>query len=364
MLNRRHLITATVGAMASGQVMAAQNKSLPLIIAHRGASGYVPEHTLEAYDMAIKMGADYIEPDLVSTKDGHLIIRHDPVLIDSTDIETHPEFADRKRTVKFQGFELTDYFTVDFTLDEIKTLKARQVFKDRKHDQDDRFEIATLAEMIELVQSRSKQTGRVIGIYPETKFPSLHQSLGLGMEDKLIDQLSRAGWNKATSPVFIQSFEQANLKYLRTKTKLRLVQLISGSGTDPVTGAVTLKAPDDRPYDWVLSGRTGTYADLLTPEGLDEVATYADVIAPWKRHLISFANGQPIFNRSLVDNAHARGLKVHTWTLRDDRLEAYYQGDPTLEFAQVFDLGIDGVFTDFADTGIKARQAWAAKTNR
>ncbi len=339
----------------------------PLIIGHRGAPGYMPEHTVGSYETAIRMGADFIEPDVVATKDGHLVVRHDPVLTDSTDILAHPEFASRKRTVKLAGYEITDFFVCDFTLAEIKTLRAKQVMPQRDHSHDGQYEILTLEEMIDVAQVGGKRAGRVVGIYPEIKLPTLHQQVGLPIEDKLLDVLKKAGYTSASSPVLIQSFETANLKYLKKKTDIRLMQLVSGD-TDPATGEMVFRVPNDKPYDWTVAGRAGTYADVLTPAGLDEVATYASVVAPTKRFLLSFktdANGArvPVAHRDIIDNAHARGLKVHIWTMRDDApfLDPYYKGDAVAEYLDFFRLGVDGVFTDFADTALKARQRFLAQ---
>jgi glycerophosphoryl diester phosphodiesterase len=354
-MNRRKLLITGAAALtfSAGHATAAKAET-PLVIAHRGASGYLPEHTLAAYEMAIRMGADYIEPDVVSTKDGVLVVRHDPVLTDSTDILKHPEFAGRKRTIKLKGFEITDFFVSDFTLAELKTLRATQVFADRSHADDGKYEIPTLQEVIDLAQARSRDTGRTIGIAPEIKFPTLHRDIGLAIEEKLVAMLDRAGLNTASSPVIIQSFEQANLKALRKLTPVRLMQLISGSDID-ASGNVVLKVPDDKPYDWVVSGRAGTYADLLTSEGLKEIATYADIISPWKRWLMAPVNGDMIRRPEIVAGAHAAGLKVVTWTLRDDRLDAYYNGDTAQEYLDLFGMGVDGVFSDFADTAVAAR---------
>ncbi len=165
--------------------------------------------------------------------------------------------------------------------------------------------------------------------------------------------------------MFIQSFEQANLKALKKKTDIRLMQLCDGSDTDPATGAMQFSPPGDRPYDWAVSGRAGTYADLLTPEGLTEVAAYASVVAPWKRHLLAFRTDAagthvPVRRQDIIDNAHARGLKVHTWTMRNDPqyLDSYYAGDPIAEYLDLFHMGVDGVFSDFADTAVAARKAF------
>lgn len=335
----------------------------PLIVGHRGAPGYLPEHTIPGYELAIKMGADFIEPDVVSTSDGYLIVRHEPLLSVTTDVMNRPEFASRKRTRKLDCIDTTDFFTCDFTLAEIKTLRARQAFKDRDHSHDGLYQVQTLQEVIDLVQAKSRETGRAIGLYPEIKHPSFHQALGLAIEDKLLDTLTRGGLDKASSPVIIQSFETANLKYLRRKTTIRLMQLIDGSGIDPDTGAIILQPPSNKPYDWVLAGRVGDNRDQLSPAGLSEIANYANIVAPWKRHLLSFAKGKPVRRRDIIDNARACGLQVHTWTMRDDQLDSYYKDDAQKEYFDLFDLGVDGVFTDFADTGVKARENWPGALN-
>ena len=357
-LNRRRLIGAGLATMAAATVAYAASPKRPLIVGHRGAPGYLPEHTIPGYELAIKMGADFIEPDVVSTLDGHLIVRHEPLLSVTTDVASRPEFAGRKRTRTLDGIETTDFFTCDFTLAEIKTLRARQAFAGRDHSHDGLYQVQTLQEVIDLAQTKSRETGRTIGLYPEIKHPTFHQQLGLAIEDKLLDTLNRAGLDKASSPVIIQSFETANLKYLRRKTTIRLMQLIDGSDTDPDTGAMILQPPSDKPYDWVVAGRAGDNRDHLSPDGLRDIATYADIVAPWKRHLLSFAKGQPVRCKDIIDNAHACGLQVHSWTMRNDQLDPYYNGDAEKEYFDLFDLGLDGLFTDFADTGVKARDAW------
>ncbi len=366
-LNRRRILgaglavtTATAFGSLAGASAAAKR---PLIVGHRGAPGYLPEHTLPGYKLAIKMGADFIEPDVVSTSDGQLIVRHEPLLSVTTDVADRSEFADRKRMRVLDGIETTDFFTCDFTLDEIKRLRARQAFPDRDHSHDGCYQVQTLQEVIDLAQAESKACGRPIGIYPETKHPTFHAGLGLALEDKLLDILTRAGLTRATSPVIIQSFETANLKALRKKTEVRLMQLIDGADTDPITGAMVLTPPSDKPYDWVAAGRQGNNFDQLTPAGLNDIATYANIVAPWKRYLISFAGTRPVLHQDLIDNAHARGLSVHTWTMRDDRLDPYYSGDASAEYQQLFKMGIDGLFTDFADTAVKARDRYIANNS-
>ncbi|MGN6208938.1 glycerophosphodiester phosphodiesterase [Asticcacaulis sp.] len=357
-LNRRRLIGAGLATMAAATVAYAATPKRPLIVGHRGAPGYLPEHTIPGYELAIKMGADFIEPDVVSTLDGQLIVRHEPLLSVTTDVADRPEFAGRKRTRTLDGIETTDFFTCDFNLAEIKTLRARQAFANRDHSHDGLYQVQTLQEVIDLAQAKSRETGRTIGLYPEIKHPTFHQQLGLAIEDKLLDMLKRAGLDKASSPVIIQSFETANLKYLRRKTTIRLMQLIDGSDTDPDTGAMILQPPSDKPYDWVVAGRAGDNLDQFSAAGLKDIATYADIVAPWKRHLLSFAKGQPVRRKEIVDNAHACGLQVHSWTMRNDQLDPYYNGDAQKEYFDLFDLGVDGLFTDFADTGVKARDAW------
>ena len=360
-LSRRTVLAAMSAAAAVTVTSARAAVEAPLVVGHRGAPGYLPEHTIPGYEMAIRMGADFIEPDVVSTSDGHLIVRHEPLLSVTTDVASRPEFAGKKRMRVLDGIETTDFFTCDFTLDEILSLRARQAFADRDHSHDGQFPIVRLQDVIDLAKAESKRTGRTIGIYPEVKHSTFHTALGLTIEDKLLDILARAGLKEKSSPVIIQSFEQANLKYLRGKTQVRLMQLLDGADTDPVTGAVTFAPPSDRPYDWTATGRAGTFGDLLTHDGIAEVSTYADIIAPWKRHLIGFANGTMVRHPEITARAHELGLKVHTWTMRNDRLDPYYKGKVQQEYFDLFDLGVDGLFSDFADTAVAARDAWIAR---
>ncbi len=343
----------------------------PLVIGHRGAPGYLPEHTLEGYALAIELGADFIEPDLVATKDGHLIARHEPNIISTTDVASRPEFASRRRTVVVDGAAEEGFFASDFTLAEIKTLRARQAFAERPHQFDGQFLIPTLDEIIALAKRKSLEKGRTIGIYPETKHPTYHKALGLALEPRLLATLTRAGWNSRQAPVFIQSFEQGNLKELRKLTKVRLIQLIDANDVN-ADGSLDFTAPFDRPYDWTASGKpellARTFGYLTTDEGLKEVATYADGIGPWKRYIVStLANpegsgpGEARLKLApegdLIERAHQAGLLVHTWTFRNEqrRLAGDYAGNPVSEYLQFYKLGIDGVFSDFADTAVAAR---------
>ncbi|WP_294309783.1 glycerophosphodiester phosphodiesterase family protein, partial [uncultured Sphingomonas sp.] len=200
--------------------------SSPIVIAHRGASGERPEHTLAAYDLAIREGADVIEPDLVPTKDGHLVARHENEISGTTDVASHSEFADRKTTKTIDGQTETGWFTEDFTLAELKTLRARERLSQlRSTAYDGQFSIPTLEEIIALAKARSKETGRTISIYPETKHPTYFAGIGKGTDAPLIAALDKAGWKTADAPVFIQSFEVNNLKHLKTMTGIRLIQL-------------------------------------------------------------------------------------------------------------------------------------------
>lgn len=352
--------------------------SRPIVIGHRGAAGYLPEHTLESYALGAELGADFIEPDLVATKDGHLIARHEPNIINTTNVASHPEFASRKKTVMVDGVPDTGFFASDFTLAEIKTLRAVQAFAERPQQFNGKFQIPTLEEIIELAKRKSVELGRTIGIYPETKHPTYHQQLGLPLEGRLVDALKKAGWNRKGAPVFIQSFEQANLKQLRTMTPLPLIQLIDADDVN-ADGSLAFVAPFDRPYDWTFSGNpvllARTFGYLVTDAGLREVATYADGIGPWKRYIVStVAAGLPgpgeasrtlLPPTDVIARAHNLGLLVHTWTFRNEqrRLPSDYAGNPVNEYVQFYKLGIDGVFSDFADTAVAARILFELETD-
>jgi len=352
--------------------------SRPIVIGHRGTAGYLPEHTLESYALAVELGADYIEPDLVATKDGYLISRHEPNIINTTDVADHPEFAGRKRIAVVDGFAEEGFFASDFTLAEIKTIHAKQAFAERPQQFNGKFEIATFEEIIALAKRKSEETGRTIGIYPETKHPTYHQRIGLPLEERLINALTRAGWNHIGSPVFIQSFEQANLKKLRKMTPLPLIQLIDADDVN-ADGSLAFNAPFDRPYDWTASGdpalQARTFGYLTTDAGLKEVASYANGIGPWKRYIVSTvaaglagpgeASRSLLAANDLITRAHKAGLLVHTWTFRNEqrRLASDYAGNPVNEYLQFYKLGIDGVFSDFADTAVAARVLYELENN-
>jgi len=348
-----------------------------LVVAHRGASGYIPEETVEAYAKAIEMGADAIEPDVITTKDGVLIARHDPNLAFSTDVAQHPEFAARKRTLSVDGELQEGWFASDFTLAEIKTLGGVSTDAERPQQFNGQYKIATIQEVIDMI----KKSGRNIAIYPETKNPTFHRQQGLPLEDKLLAMLTAAGWTERESPVFIQSFEPGSLKYMRSKgSKLKMVQLIDADNVDLKTGALTYAAPYDKPFDWAQAGDKRLFSDMVTSAGLAEIKTYADGIGPWKRYIVSVKgavdiNGDGKVNdadtstmepTTLVADAHKAGLFVHPYTFRNEkrRLASNYKGDPALEYKQFFALGVDGVFTDFADTALAARAAYLKEAGR
>ncbi len=228
---------------------------IPLILGHRGAAGYRPEHTLASYGSRSSMGANYIEPDLVATKDGVLIARHEPNITETTDVADHPEFASRKTTKTIDGVTQTGWFAEDFTLAEIKTLRAKERLPFRDHSFDGQFQIATFQEVIDLAKQKSAETGRTIGIIPETKHPSYFKSIGLPLENWLVDALNAAGWTDQSAPVIIQSFEVENLKELNALTNVRLVQLTDASDI-ALDGTVIY----NQPFDFVLTATRGPTA--------------------------------------------------------------------------------------------------------
>jgi glycerophosphoryl diester phosphodiesterase len=360
-------VVAAMAPAAMGHDRGGDREEHPLVIGHRGASGYLPEHTLQSYALAIKLGADYVEPDLVATKDGHLIARHEPDITNTTDVRQHPEFADRQTTKMVDGFPVTGWFASDFTLAEIKTLRAVQTFPERPQQFNGRFKIPTLEEVIDLVKRESRKRDRRIGIYPETKHPTYHEDLGLALEPRLVRILKRAGWDSRKDPVFIQSFEQSNLKWLNRRIGVRLVQLVDANDVLP-DGSLEYVAPFDRPYDWTASGDpellARTFGFFATDEGLEEISTYADGIGPWKRYIVSTLGAGPESSRTLapptdlIERAHEHGLLIHTWTFRNEqsRLVSNYGGNPINEYLQFYELGIDGVFSDFPDTAFTARE--------
>ena len=348
-----------------------------IIIGHRGASGHRPEHTIESYSLAIAMGADFIEPDLVSTKDGVLVARHENEIGGTTDVAD--KFPTRKATKTIDGQSITGWFTEDFTLAEIKTLRAKERLPFRSHERDGMYPVPTFEEVLTLAETKSREVGRTIGVYPETKHPTYFRSIGLPLEPPLLEMLKKHGKTDRTAPVFIQSFEQGNLQALSRMTRVRLIQLIDANDVRP-DGSLDYTAPFDRPYDWTVSGdptlQARTFAYLVSDAGLKEVARYAAGIGPWKRYIVSTVarpggTGAGEAARALaaptdlVQRAHAAGLLVHPYAFRNEaqRLAGDYAGNPVAEYLQFFELGVDGVFSDFTDTAVAARVLHRLKTD-
>ncbi len=355
----------------------------PLVVGHRGASGYLPEHTIESYTKAIEMGADFIEPDLVMTKDGQLVVRHEPMLSGTTNVAEIAAFADRKSTKNVDGAMIEDWFVTDFTLAEIKQLKAKQAFAERPQEFNNLYSIPTFAEVIALAKQKSTAT-KTIGIYPETKHPSFHEELKLKISDKLLEELTTAGWNSATAPVFVQSFEVSNLQYIRSKSAVKIIQLLSCYDV-AMNGDLIFTVPagesisDGKPYDWHLKGDTRDFSFFRTAEGLDFVKTYANGIGPWKPFIISYkgidanndgkaddvnadgkvndADKEGMTPSNLIADAHKKGLLVHAYTFRNEgrRLLRNYNNNPILEYKTFYKLGLDGLFTDFPDSAVLAK---------
>ncbi|WP_395841354.1 glycerophosphodiester phosphodiesterase [Archangium violaceum] len=336
-----------------------------LVVGHRGASALRPEHTLEAYRKAVEDGADIIEPDLVSTKDGVLVARHENEISGTTNVSTVARFADRKTTKTIDGVELTGWFTEDFTLDELKELRAREripQFRPANTQYDDKFEVPTLAEVIALAKKLSAETGRTIHLYPETKHPTYFQSIGLAMEDRLIAELKKDAFTASTATVYIQSFEVANLKELRAKLgtsqpNWKLVQL--------------MEEGNRQPYDFVKAGDPRTYSDLMTEAGMKEIATYANGVGPYKLSIINVDSAGNFQEPStLVRNAHAANLVVFPYTFRPENnflpapLKAEGAASTRSEEGAIKEIhaylkaGIDGFFTDDPAVGRKAVESY------
>ncbi|WP_235514607.1 esterase-like activity of phytase family protein [Deinococcus sp. Leaf326] len=333
----------------------------PVVVGHRGSSGTRPEHTLESYRVAIEGGADFIEPDLVVTKDGVLVARHEPVIavVDAAgkvteatvDVASRPEFASRLTTKNLDGVDVRGYFAEDFTLAELKTLRAVErlpALRGRAYD--GQFEVPTLAEVIALVKDVETRTGRKVGIYPETKHPTyMTQVAGRNVSQLLVDTLKKEGFTDPAR-VFIQSFETANLRDLKANIlpkaglKVPLVQLVS--------------SPDEAPYDWTAKGDTRKYGALTTDAALRDIATYADGVGAYKRWIVD----DKAQTTDFVPRAHAAGLLVHAWTMRSEPtyLLPAYRNDPEAEMRQFLRAGVDGLFTDFPATGAKVAAEYTA----
>ena len=390
-------LALTIAACVTGTAaFADSNKDPgPLVIAHRGASAYFPEETLEAYRLAIAMGVDVIEPDIVMTKDGVLIARHDITLDTSTNVADHPEFASRRRSGENGDGEpvAADWFVCDFTLAELKTLGAKSPNHPVAKQYNGLFRIATFQEILDLIKTKAVESGIHVAVYPETKNPSYHLALyragkvPVRLEDALMSIINANGLNGRSAPIFVQSFEPTSLQYMRSiGSRVRQVQLIDAYDIDFKTGEMIYGTTPDhlvysQPTDWKLAGRTELFDSMLTPAGLAKIAQYADGIGPWKpmvipvKCVLDAANnckdldGNGVFDgypdaisqkpTNLVANAHRAGLFVHEYTFRNEK--GFYnvpfdaRGNPVKEYQAHFRAGVDGVFSDSPDTALLAR---------
>lgn len=333
--------------LAGGPAVSQSAFPEPLVIAHRGASGERPEHTRAAYELAIDQGADFIEPDLVMTRDGHLVARHENEIGGTTDVADRAEFADRRSTRTIDGMDVTGWFTEDFTLAELTTLRARERLPQLRPANtafDGEDPILTFAEVIAIARAATARTGRTIGVIPELKHPSYFAAIGLPMEDAFVAVLEAEGWAGPDAPLVVQCFEVEPLRRLNARIEAPLVQLIAaGAG------------PWDRP--------DLTPAQMLSPEGLAEIAAYAEILGLESGLVIAHDSGTPT---GAVDNAHAAGLQVHVWTLRAENYflpPMHRRGDdPTAHgdlhawARALYDAGVDGVFSDFPGVAVQARR--------
>ncbi|GHD37262.1 glycerophosphodiester phosphodiesterase [Streptomyces galbus] len=355
---------AVLGAPGTARATGARHtggglKSLPVptVIGHRGASGYRPEHTFGSYQLALDLGADIVEAgDLVPTKDGHLVCRHEPEIGGTTDVADHPEFAGRRTTKVLDGVPTTGWFTEDFTLAELKTLRAvERIPANRPHNTlyNGHWGIPTFEEVLRWQDEQTRRRGKQVWIYPETKHPTYFRKLGLGLEERVAALLRKHGKDRRTSPVILQSFEPTSIQRLNKLVDNPLVVLLSGASS--------------RPWDFVETGDPRTVADLVTKQGLREIASYAQGIGPTLDLVVPRdANGRLTTPTGLVKDAHAVGLILHPYTMRNENpfLPAEFRkgtdadgyGDAFGAFRAYFATGIDGVFTDNPDTGLLARQ--------
>ena len=355
-LTRRAFAAASAASLAMPALAnaAAKPPKRPIVIAHRGASGERPEHTRSGYLLAIAEGADFIEPDLVLTKDGHLVVRHENEIGGTTNVASHPEFAARKTRKVIDGESIEGWFTEDFTLAELKTLRARERLPKLRPGSasfDGTDQICTFQEVWDIARTESRRLGRTIGVYPEMKHPSFFRSIGLPIEGRLADALKANGLQGRDAPVFVQCFEVGPLKTIRTLVKTPSVLLVSGEG-----------GPQDLP--------NATYRDLTTAAGMKAIAAYADGVGPDWRMVVPVVDGALAPATTLVADAHAAGLAVHPWTVRaeNDFLpkalrrgdDPAAHGDVDAVYAALFAAGVDGLFSDFPGLEFKARERFIA----
>ncbi|MFE1956530.1 glycerophosphodiester phosphodiesterase [Streptomyces sp. NPDC059479] len=334
---------------------------VPTIVGHRGASGYRPEHTLGSYQHALDLGAHVIEQDLVPTKDGHLVCRHENDITGTTDVADHPEFASRKTTKSVDGVSITGWFTEDFTLAELKTLRAKErIPGTRQHSTvyDGRWEIPTFEEVLRWADEQGRKLGRRVWLYTETKHPTYFRGIGLGLEERLAKLLRRYGRDRKDSAIFLQSFEPTSIQ--------RLAKLVDSPGVVLLSGAGT------RPWDFQATGDPRKVDDLVKPEGLKWIASFAQGLGPTLDLIIpKDSAGRLTTPTTLVRDAHAKGLILHPYTMRNENsfLPAEFRrgtdpnayGDAFGAFRAYFATGIDGIFTDNPDTGLLARADFVSR---
>ena len=341
-----YLLAVAAGCAHGGRQPASEGEfGRPVIIGHRGASGLMPEHTRGSFELAIAQGADYIEPDLVVTKDKVLIVRHENELSATTDVAK--KFPKRKKTKIIDGKRTMGWFAEDFTWSEIKTLRAKERLPERDHSHDFQYPILSFADVLDI----AKKANRPVGVCPEMKHPGYFKRLGKALEPLLVKELEKVGWNSPEAPVMVQSAEQSSLKALSKISQVKLIWLAD--------------APADRPVDLIGTKDKRTYVDLLKPEALRTYSGWLYGIGPWKRLIVPEGQGgqlQP--PTSLVSDAHAVGLKVFPYTFRSEKtfLAKDYEGDPQREYRQFFFLGVDGVFSDFPGDAVKAASPGQAST--
>ncbi|MEV2254676.1 glycerophosphodiester phosphodiesterase [Streptomyces sp. NPDC050147] len=353
--------TAVVGlpgvARADGKHGHGGHKDLPVptVVAHRGASGYRPEHTIGAYQLALDMGAHVIEQDIVPTKDGHLVCRHENDITGTTDVAAHPEFASRKTTKTVDGTSYTGWFTEDFTLAELKTLRAKERIpgtRQRNTLYDGRWDVPTLEEVFRWADKQGRERGKRVWLHIETKHPTYFRKLGLGLEEPLAKLLRKYGRHKKGSPNFLQSFEPSSIQRLNKLVDPPLVVLLSGASS--------------RPWDFVEAGDPRTVADLIKPEGLTWMASFAQGIGPTLDLIIPRKpDGSLGTPTTLVKDAHQAGLILHPYTMRNENTflptnfrkgtDPAAYGDAFGAFKAYFETGIDGIFSDNCDTALLAR---------
>ncbi|MFG2818621.1 glycerophosphodiester phosphodiesterase [Kitasatospora sp. NPDC048365] len=334
----------------------------PLVVAHRGASGYRPEETLGAYELALELGADVIEQDLVPTKDGHLVVRHENNIAETTDVADHKEFAARRTTKTVDGTAITGWFTEDFTLAELRTLRAKErlpLQRQRNTLYDGRWAVPTFREVVEFANKRSRTLGRDVWLYVETKHPSYFRSIGLPLEERLADELRRGGLAGRNGRAILQSFEPSSLQRLAKLVDNPRIQLLSAAGTQP--------------YDFVLAGDKRTVADLVTKDGLRWIASFAHGIGPTTQLIAPVdATGKLQPSTTLVPDAHAAGLLLHPYTVRNENsflptdfrkgTDPAAYGDAIGWARHLYEQGVDGFFTDNTDTSLLARaDFWASR---